>query len=140
MNDLNYSVSFFQQVRTGTRQSFEWYLSASRIVTRDLAGHPLLVLTVAQRLDPASHINHKVQRLLDENAFLRTHCGCFATPASARCCAAWNWASRPRKLPSVCLSRPKRPRPTAATTAASCKPSRYLSWASMPAPLTLFES
>ena len=79
MNDLNYNVSFFQQVRTGPRQSFEWYLSASRIMARDLAGHPLLVLTVAQRLDPASHINHKVQRLLDENAFLRTHCGRFAT-------------------------------------------------------------
>jgi DNA-binding CsgD family transcriptional regulator len=79
LNDLNYTVSFFQQVRTGPNQSFEWYLSASRIVARDLDGQPLLVLTVAQCLDPASHINHKVQRLLDENTFLRTHCGRFAT-------------------------------------------------------------
>lgn len=78
-NDLHYTVSFFQQVRTGPNQSFEWYLSASRIVERDMAGQPLLVLTVAQRLDPASHINHKVQRLLDENTFLRANFGRFAT-------------------------------------------------------------
>lgn len=79
LNDLGNTVSFFQQVRTGPHQTFEWYLSASRIVERDVAGQPLLILTVAQRLDPASHINHKVQRLLDENTFLRAHYGRFAT-------------------------------------------------------------
>lgn len=79
LNDLHYTVSFFQQVRTGPNHAFEWYLSASRIVERDVAGQPLLVLTVAQRLDPASHINHKVQRLLEENTFLRTNSGRFAT-------------------------------------------------------------
>jgi hypothetical protein len=51
-NDLNYTVSFFQQVRTGLNQTFEWYLSASLIVERHMAGQPLLVLTVAQRLYP----------------------------------------------------------------------------------------
>lgn len=81
-NDLNYTVSFFQQVRTGPNQSFEWYLSASRIIERDAQGQPLLVLTVAQSIDPASHITHKVQRLLDENTFLRTHYGQFASLTS----------------------------------------------------------
>jgi DNA-binding CsgD family transcriptional regulator len=78
-NDLNYTVSFFQQVRTGPNESFEWYLSASRIVERNVEGQPLLSLTMAQVIDPASHITHKVQRLLDENTFLRAHCGQFAT-------------------------------------------------------------
>lgn len=79
LNDLSYTVSFFQQVRTGPGGAFEWYLSASRIVERDLAGRPLLILTLAQAIDPASHVTHKVQRLLDENTFLRTHYGQFAT-------------------------------------------------------------
>jgi DNA-binding CsgD family transcriptional regulator len=78
-NDMNYSVSFFQQVRTGPGGTFEWYLSASRIIERDVHGQPLLLLTLAQAIDPASHITHKVQRLLDENTFLRTHCTRFAT-------------------------------------------------------------
>jgi DNA-binding CsgD family transcriptional regulator len=78
-NDLNYTVSFFQQVRTGPNQSFEWYLSASRLIERTHDGQPLLLLTLAQAIDPASHITHKVRRLLDENAFLRAHYDRFAT-------------------------------------------------------------
>ncbi|GAA4496054.1 hypothetical protein GCM10023172_08750 [Hymenobacter ginsengisoli] len=81
-NDLTYTVSFFQQVRTGPNQSFEWYLSASRLIERDTEGQPLLLLTVAQSIDPASHITHKVQRLLDENTFLRAHYGQFAALTS----------------------------------------------------------
>lgn len=82
LNDLTYTVSFFQQVRTGLNRSFEWYLSASRLIERDVAGQPLLILTLAQAIDPASHITHKVRRLLDENTFLRNHFGRFATLTS----------------------------------------------------------
>jgi len=77
-NDLDHTISFFQQVRTGPGQSFGWYLSAVRIALRDSGGAPLLLLTVAHPIDPASHITHKVRRLLEENAFLRTNCGRFA--------------------------------------------------------------
>ncbi|MDO7884441.1 LuxR C-terminal-related transcriptional regulator [Hymenobacter cheonanensis] len=79
LNDLAHTVSFFQQVRTGPGRSFEWYLSASRLIGRTVEGQPLLLLTLAQAIDPASHISHKVQRLLDENTFLRAHYGRFAT-------------------------------------------------------------
>lgn len=78
-NDLNQTISFFQQVRTGAGQSFVWHLSAVRILLRDQAGQPLLALTLANSIDPESHITHKVQRLLDENNFLRTNHARFAT-------------------------------------------------------------
>jgi DNA-binding CsgD family transcriptional regulator len=78
-NDLGQTSSFFQQVRTGPGRAFSWYLSAVRIALRAPSGEPLLLLTVAHPIDPTSHITHKVQRLLDENAFLRANCGRFAT-------------------------------------------------------------
>jgi DNA-binding CsgD family transcriptional regulator len=78
-NDLNQTISFFQQVRTGPGQSFCWYLSAVRIALRDSGGAPLLLLTVAHPIDRESHVTHKVQRLLDENNFLRANQVRFAT-------------------------------------------------------------
>jgi DNA-binding NarL/FixJ family response regulator len=78
-NDLSQTISLFQQVRTGPGQSFEWYLTATRLLLRDTTGQPLLILSTAHSIDPKHHLTHKVQRLLDENAFLRTHHGRFAT-------------------------------------------------------------
>ncbi|GAB3637251.1 hypothetical protein GCM10027422_28410 [Hymenobacter arcticus] len=78
-NDFNQTISFFQQVRTGPAQAFEWYLTATRLLLRDVAGQPLLVVSAAHSIDPKHHLTHKVQRLLDENTFLRTHHGRFAT-------------------------------------------------------------
>ncbi|RZL10933.1 MAG: LuxR family transcriptional regulator [Hymenobacter sp.] len=78
-NDLTQTISFFQQVRTGPAQTFEWYLTATRLLLRDTAGQPLLILSTAHSIDPKHHLTHKVQRLLDENVFLRTNHGRFAT-------------------------------------------------------------
>lgn len=81
-NNLDQTISFFQQVRTGPGRSFCWYLSAVRIALRDAAGAPLLLLTVAHPIDRESHITHKVQRLLEENNFLRANQARFATLTS----------------------------------------------------------
>ncbi|OGX82497.1 hypothetical protein BEN49_13750 [Hymenobacter coccineus] len=78
-NDLNQSISFFQQVRTGPGAPFAWYLSATRLLLRGTDGRPLLTTTLAHAIEPASHVTHKVQRLLDENNFLRSHHTRFAT-------------------------------------------------------------
>jgi DNA-binding CsgD family transcriptional regulator len=77
-NDLGYSVSFFQQVRTGPQRSFELYLSTARVLAQSQQGHPLLTICLSCLIDRESHITMKVQRLLDENAFLRTHAARFA--------------------------------------------------------------
>lgn len=77
-NDPAYVVSFFQQVRTGTNQTFEWYLSAARVLVQGSAGQPLLTICLSCPIDPESHVTAKVQRLLDENSFLRNNHGTFA--------------------------------------------------------------
>ncbi|GAB3865756.1 hypothetical protein GCM10028824_05090 [Hymenobacter segetis] len=78
-NDLSYAVTFFQQVRTGPQRSFAWYLSSVRVLAQDAAGRPLLIISFATPIDPKSHITAKVQRLLDENTFLREKSATFAS-------------------------------------------------------------
>ena len=78
-NDMDYVVTFFQQVRTGPQRSFVWYLSTARVLAQDAAGRPLLIISFACAIDPKSHLTAKVQRLLDENTFLRDHSATFAS-------------------------------------------------------------
>ena len=78
-NDMSYAVTFFQQVRTGPQRSYAWYLSTVRVLAQDAAGRPLLIITFACVIDPKSHLTAKVQRLLDENTFLREHSATFAS-------------------------------------------------------------
>lgn len=78
-NDLDYSVGFFQQVRTGPGQRFELYLSTARVLAQGQAGQPLLIICLSCCIEPDSHLTAKVQRLLDENAFLRSHATTFAS-------------------------------------------------------------
>ncbi len=78
-NDLDYSVSFFQQVRTGPNHSFEHYLSTARVLAQGQHGEPLLTICLSCRIEPGSYLTAKVQRLLDENAFLRNNAATFAS-------------------------------------------------------------
>ncbi|WP_201987387.1 response regulator transcription factor [Hymenobacter rubidus] len=78
-NDPDYSVSFFQQVRTGPNGGFELHLSTARVLAQGRDGQPLLVICLSCAIDRDSHINTKVQRLLDENAFLRSHAARFSS-------------------------------------------------------------
>jgi DNA-binding CsgD family transcriptional regulator len=77
-NDLAYSVTFFQQVRTGPVRQFAWHLSTARVLAQGAAGQPLLIICLSCAIDPESHITTKVQRLLEENNFLRRHASTFA--------------------------------------------------------------
>jgi DNA-binding CsgD family transcriptional regulator len=81
-NDLNYAVTLFQQVRTGPRLDFAWHMTTARVLAQDAAGLPLLVICFSTPIDPKSHITTKVQRLLDENTFLRQHSATFASLTS----------------------------------------------------------
>ena len=81
-NDLAHVVSFFQQVRTGPARTFEWHLSTVKVLAQNAAGRPLLLICFSCPIDPESHVTHKVQRLLDENNFLRGHHARFATLTS----------------------------------------------------------
>ncbi|MFD1872302.1 LuxR C-terminal-related transcriptional regulator [Hymenobacter bucti] len=72
-------VSFFQQVRTTENPEYTWYFSTTRVLLRDAARGPLLLITTASPIDPLHHVTHKVSRLLEENNFLRQHAPRFAS-------------------------------------------------------------
>lgn len=72
-------VSFFQQVRTTENPEYTWYFSTTRVLLRDAAREPLLLITTASPIDPLHHVTHKVSRLLEENNFLRQHAPRFAS-------------------------------------------------------------
>ena len=71
-------ISFFQQVRTTPDEEWTWHASTTRIFMRQQNGKPLLTLTVAIPIDPAHQITIKVNKLLEENRFLRQHYHLFA--------------------------------------------------------------
>ena len=71
--------TFYQEVRTTERPGWSWYLTSIRRILSDEAGAPLLVMGLAVPLHPDNHFTAKVQRLADENGFLRTNGARFAT-------------------------------------------------------------
>lgn len=78
-NDFGQVTSFFQQVRTLNSPDWSLYLTAVRLLLRDDNGRPLLLLSYSCAIDPSSHIPLKVQRLVDENNFLRQHATTYAS-------------------------------------------------------------
>lgn len=70
--------TFYQQVRTTERPGWSWYLTSMRRLLTDALGNPLLVMGLAIPLHPDNHFAAKVQRLIDENDFLRQHSAAFS--------------------------------------------------------------
>lgn len=77
-NDSDEMVTFFQQVRPSEQHDWTWYLSSTRIFVRDAEGKPVLLLTMTVPIDSKHHITVKVERLVQENNFLRRHHHIFA--------------------------------------------------------------
>jgi DNA-binding CsgD family transcriptional regulator len=72
-------VSYFQQVRTSKTREWDWYMSMTKVLTRDDNGTPASIVTIAMQIDPEHEFTAKAGRLLEENVFLRTHYHLFAT-------------------------------------------------------------
>lgn len=69
--EANMIVTFFQQVRMAHSRDWAWHLGTSRVFLRDANGMPTHVITCATPIDPLHHVTGKVNRLLEENNFLR---------------------------------------------------------------------
>lgn len=69
--DENEIFSFFQQVRPSATHDWSWHLSTTKIFHKDSEGKPSHIITFAYPIDPLHHITAKVNRLLEENNFLR---------------------------------------------------------------------
>ncbi|SEW21755.1 helix-turn-helix transcriptional regulator [Chitinophaga arvensicola] len=75
----NMTVTFFQQVRTAASRDWVWHLGSTRVFMRDANGMPTHVVTCVIPIDPLHHVTRKVNRLLDENNFLRRNQHIFAS-------------------------------------------------------------
>ncbi|MGI4867066.1 MAG: response regulator transcription factor [Janthinobacterium lividum] len=70
--------TFYQQVRTTERPGWSRYLTSMRRLLIDSQGNPLLLMGLAIPLHPDNHFAAKVQRLIDENGFLRQNSAAFS--------------------------------------------------------------
>lgn len=70
-NDTDEIVSFFQQVRPSHEHSWSWYFIGLKLLVQDEEGLPLLIVINATPIDNFHYMAIKVQRVLDENYFLR---------------------------------------------------------------------
>ena len=72
-------VTFFQQVRLSQDKEWIWHLTCTKIFLRNAEGLPTHIISVACTVDPLHHITSKVNRLLEENNFLRRSKHIFAS-------------------------------------------------------------
>jgi DNA-binding CsgD family transcriptional regulator len=67
----DHSISHFQQVKLAGNTDWTWHLSITRILMRDDDNLPLLTITTSYPVEGIMHVTTKVERLLNENTFLR---------------------------------------------------------------------
>lgn len=70
-NNADEIVSFFQQVRPSPEHPWTWYFNGVKILMNDDNDMPLLTMITAIPIDQQHYMGAKVQRLLEENNFLR---------------------------------------------------------------------
>lgn len=72
-NNSDESITFFQQVRTAKNMDWIWHISSMKILMRDKLNQPLLSITVSFPVDPSLSFTSKINRLLEENNFLKSN-------------------------------------------------------------------
>lgn len=71
--DENEVISFFQQVRASKSDPWMWYLTSTKIFHKNKSGEPTHLINFACPVDPAHNVNTKVDRLLEENRYIKDH-------------------------------------------------------------------
>jgi DNA-binding CsgD family transcriptional regulator len=70
-NNQNEVFTFFQQLRPSITADWDWFFSSIKILMRDDAGQPLLLIMSTVPINPLKHVTRKVSRLLEESIFIR---------------------------------------------------------------------
>lgn len=65
------SETFFQQVRTAENAEWVWHITSMRILTSDENGKALTTLTISFPVELNKSFTSKINRLLEENKFLK---------------------------------------------------------------------
>lgn len=84
-NKAGECLSLFQQVRLKGNDDWVWHMTSVKVFMQDDDGNPLLTIAIAFPIDPDHHVTTKVERLLDENEFLRNHYHEFAKLGKREC-------------------------------------------------------
>lgn len=71
--------TYFQQARSSAEEDWTWYLSSSKVFLRDTTGQPTHIITCAAPIGPEHQITNKMNRLLEENNFLRQNQAIFSS-------------------------------------------------------------
>lgn len=71
--------TYFQQARSAADQDWTWYLSTTKVFMRDKNNLATHLITCAAPIDPIHQLTSKINRLLEENNFLRKHQLAFAS-------------------------------------------------------------
>jgi DNA-binding CsgD family transcriptional regulator len=64
-------VNYFEQVRSSPEHDWKWYLSSAKVFMRNENRQPTHIIVTASPIDPLHHLTGKVNRLHEENNFLR---------------------------------------------------------------------
>ncbi len=75
----NEVVTYFQQVRSSPQENYKLYLSTTKIFMKDTNGNTSHLITTSVPVDPEHHITSKVNRLLEENIFLKKNSSIFSS-------------------------------------------------------------
>ncbi|MBE9461110.1 helix-turn-helix transcriptional regulator [Dyadobacter subterraneus] len=78
-NDMDSSISYFQQVKLAGSENWAWYISATKLFMQDEEGNAFLCITTATAIDEMKHMPAKAERLLEESTFLRENYQKFST-------------------------------------------------------------
>jgi DNA-binding CsgD family transcriptional regulator len=70
-NNDEETITYFQQVRATPDEEWQWHSCGTRIFMHDDKGAPYLTITLATPIDAKHFFTSKIERLLEENQFLR---------------------------------------------------------------------
>ncbi|MBO9703332.1 MAG: helix-turn-helix transcriptional regulator [Sporocytophaga sp.] len=72
-------ATYFQQVRSSPQEDYKLYLSTTKIFMKDVKGRTTHLITSAVPVNPEHHITLKVNRLIEENIFLKKNSNVFSS-------------------------------------------------------------
>lgn len=67
------SFSFIQQVKIKGKESPTWYISSTEVFEYDAEGNPSHVVTVAMPINNLENVSHKLDRFMEEKAFIESN-------------------------------------------------------------------
>lgn len=79
------SITYFQQVKISENSEWIWHISSTKILLRNKENHPIYCITISFPVEPSKSFTSKINRLLEENNFLKSNYHKFSKLTKAEC-------------------------------------------------------